>query len=60
MDTEEHKEMVRLCTLMQTEQNPVNFFALLEQLNDLLECKEKRLIEKLRESVEKDSRPLAA
>jgi hypothetical protein len=47
---------------MQSEQNPANFFALLEQLNDLLERKEKRLAEKLRESIEelRDSRPLAA
>ena len=50
MDTEELKEMYRLCTLMQSEQNPDKFSVLLEQLNDLLEQKEKRLIEKLRAS----------
>jgi len=50
MDTEELKEMYRLCTLMQSEQNPDKFSVLLEQLNNLLECKDKRLIEKPRDS----------
>jgi hypothetical protein len=62
MDTEEYKEMNRLCTLMKSEQNPAKFFALLEKLNALLERKEKRLVEKLRESIAepRDSRPQAA
>jgi hypothetical protein len=50
MDTDQHQEMNRLCTLIQTEQNPDKFFALIEQLNDLLERKEERLIAKLRDS----------
>ena len=48
MNSDELKEMHRLCTLMQSEQNPKTFSLLLEQLNDLLERNEVRLIEKLR------------
>lgn len=44
---EEQEEMHRLCTLIESEQNADRFFALIEQLNDLLERKEKRLIRKL-------------
>jgi len=47
MDGEELKEMARLCTLIKNEQNPEKFFRLFEQLNDLLERKERRLVAKL-------------
>ena len=47
MDGEELKEMARLCTLIKNEQNPEKFFRLFEQLNDLLERKERRLAAKL-------------
>jgi hypothetical protein len=50
MQDDEAKEMFRLCSLIQTEQNPAKFASLLEQLNDLLECKEKRLRVKETES----------
>ena len=50
MNNEERQEMQHLCTLIQSEQDPVKFSALLEQLNDLLEQKEKRLIEKLKDA----------
>ena len=47
---DEQNEMLRLCTLMQTELPPEEFFLLLKQLSELLERKEKRLVEKIRSS----------
>jgi len=49
MDREELKETVRLCTLIKDEQNPEKFMRLFEQLNDLLERKERRLVAKLQD-----------
>lgn len=37
MDADERKEMYRLCSVMQTQQNATELCALLEQLNDLLD-----------------------
>jgi hypothetical protein len=48
MTDEERKEMLRICTVMQTEQNPAKIAAMLKHLDELFECKEKRLVEKLK------------
>jgi hypothetical protein len=43
MTTEEREQMNRLCELIQTEQDTDRFMELVDQLNELLERKEKRL-----------------
>jgi hypothetical protein len=43
MNLQEKKEADRLCELIQIETNPYRFTKLVEQLNQVLEKKEKRL-----------------
>jgi len=43
MTPEERERMNQLCERIQNEQNPQRFTKLVEQLNKLLETKEKRL-----------------
>jgi hypothetical protein len=49
MTDEERKEMLRISSVMQTEQNPAKIAAMLKQLNELFERKEKRLVKKLKD-----------
>jgi hypothetical protein len=43
MKPEEREHMYRLCALIEKEQDPERFSALIKELNDLLESKEQRL-----------------
>lgn len=43
MNEEEREHMTRLCLLIQTEQDPSRFTALMLELNELLERNERRL-----------------
>jgi hypothetical protein len=43
MTPEEREDMYRLCKLIEKEQDPERFTALIKELNDLLERKEQRL-----------------
>jgi hypothetical protein len=43
MKPDEREHMYRLCALIEKEQDPERFSALIKELNDLLESKEQRL-----------------
>jgi hypothetical protein len=46
MRSEERERMYQLCALIEKEQDHHRFLQLIEELNDLLECQERRLEDK--------------
>jgi hypothetical protein len=57
MRPEEREHMYRLCQLIEKEQNPERFTALIKELNDLLERKEHRLENRPTENRPNENRP---
>jgi hypothetical protein len=57
MRPEEREHMYRLCKLIEKEQDPERFTALIKELNDLLERKEHRLEHRPTENQPKQDQP---